>query len=275
MSCPCDRSGSPGGARSIGWGGPAGSRRLLLLGGIRLSDAIPVVNEKSGLREFRSESHEKVRASAALAREWVRSQPQPSSEQPATVPDLAGSARRRIPSPDFVLKDLEGTAWRLSDQRGRVVLINFWTTWCTACVGELPALIELRRRHGADLVILGVSQDSLAGGHGHAGGHGAGGQHDADGPRDHGDEATPPLKEIRRNVEMTVRRRGINYPVLIDARNEVGSRYNGGELPTTVIVDKEGFVHRRLVGPRPIEVFEAMIQEASRRDLLPGPAGNP
>jgi thiol-disulfide isomerase/thioredoxin len=250
--------------------------------GIKLSDAIAVDNEKSGLKEFTSESFDKVRARAAVAKAWLRENPQQPSGQPAAVPDRARTARRRIPAPDFGLKALDGTDWRLSDQRGKVVLINFWTTWCTACVGELPALVELRRRNDSELVIVGVSLDNLADSHGHVGGHGSVGQDDTDGhhdgdghdPHEGGEGDIPSIAEIRRKVEATVQRRGINYPVLIDARNEVGSRYNGGELPTTVIVDKEGFVRRRFVGPRSVEVFGAMVREAAQRDALLGPTQN-
>jgi hypothetical protein len=64
-------------------------------------------------------------------------------------------------------------------------------------------------------------------------------------------------------VARTVKARGINYPILLDEHNEVGGRFNGGELPTTVIIDAEGFVRRRFVGARSLAVFEAMVREAS------------
>ena len=62
------------------------------------------------------------------------------------------------------------------------------------------------------------------------------------------------------------------YPVLIDAYNEVGGRFNGGELPTTVIIDKEGFVRRRFVGPRSVAVFEGMVVEAAQPVALLAPS---
>jgi alkyl hydroperoxide reductase subunit AhpC len=65
-------------------------------------------------------------------------------------------------------------------------------------------------------------------------------------------------------VARTTAARGINYPVLLDKNNEVGARFNGGELPTTVIIDSEGRVRRRFVGARSLEVFAAMLAEASR-----------
>jgi hypothetical protein len=57
--------------------------------------------------------------------------------------------------------------------------------------------------------------------------------------------------------------RGINYRVLVDEKDEVGGRFNGGELPTTVIVDAQGDVRRRFVGGRSLPVFEALIRQAS------------
>jgi thiol-disulfide isomerase/thioredoxin len=79
-----------------------------------------------------------------------------------------------IPAGDFILPTLDGRKVRLSDFRGQAVLINFWTTWCTACLAEIPALIELQKRHGEKLVILGVSLDYVPDSHGHIGGHGSG-----------------------------------------------------------------------------------------------------
>ena len=244
--------------------------------GIKLSDAVAVENENSGLKEFKPESFEKVQAAVTTAKAWFQQAPPRVPANPLSVPGIAITARRRLPAGDFELAALDGSRIRLSEARGKVVLINFWTTWCTACVGELPALIELRKRHGPELVILGISLDNLADSHGHVGGHAKPTDtndemhHDHDGHDHHDEEDVPSIQEIRRKVEAMVKRRGINYPVLIDAHNEVGSRFNGGELPTTVILDKEGFVRRRFVGPRSVDVFEAMIQEATQPDPLIG-----
>jgi thiol-disulfide isomerase/thioredoxin len=61
-----------------------------------------------------------------------------------TVPDTACRARQGVPAGDFQLRALDGRMVRLSDYRGKVVLLNFWTTWCPACVGEMPALNALQ-----------------------------------------------------------------------------------------------------------------------------------
>ena len=93
---------------------------------------------------------------------------------------------------------------------------------------------------------------------GEVGGEGSGQQLDPNDPK----AAVPILQKIRDKVIRTVKARGINYPVLLDEHNEVGGRFNGGALPTTVIVDAQGEVRRRFVGARSLPVFEAMIAES-------------
>lgn len=58
--------------------------------------------------------------------------------------------------------------------------------------------------------------------------------------------------------------RGINYPVLLDPEAIVGRRFNGGELPTTIIIDRNGYVRRRFIGERTVTVFRAMLTEARK-----------
>jgi len=243
--------------------------------GVKLSDAVAILNDQTGLKEFKPESFAKVRVAAVEAKAWWQANGPTNTLPLPAVSGPTSNPIRRIAAGDFDLAALDGKRFRLSSLRGKVVLINFWTTWCTACVGELPALIELRRRHGSELVILGISLDNLADSHGHVGGHETppGEGSDAhDGDDHHHEDHAPALKDIRRKVEATAKRRGINYPVLIDAYNEVGGRFNGGELPTTVIIDKEGFVRRRFVGPRSVAVFEGMVAEAAQPVALLAPS---
>ena len=100
------------------------------------------------------------------------------------------------------------------------------------------------------LVVLGISLDSVPDLHGHVGGHGLAGRDES---------RKSDLDEVRRKLTSVIRQRDINYPVLLDKDNTVGGRFNAGELPTTLIVDTEGRIRRRLVGPRTLEVFEAMV----------------
>jgi len=240
---------------------------------IKLADAVEVTNSDTGLKEFRPEGIAKVQAASARAREWLSRH---SSDYPALrleTPPLALASLQPVPAGDFVLPTLDGRKVRLSDYRGQAVLINFWTTWCTACLAEIPALIELQKRHGEKLAILGVSLDFVPDNHGHMGGHGSGlsdradDGHEDHAGHDHEDHDAPSLKEIRAKVSRTAKKLGINYTVLMDESNEVGGRFNGGELPTTVLVDSLGNVRRRFVGARALPVFEAMLAEIAQPQL--------
>jgi peroxiredoxin len=166
-----------------------------------------------------------------------------------------GSAER-LPMEDFKLRDPKGKPVQFSDFKGRIVLLNFWTTWCPGCVQEIPALIELQRRNAPRLMILGISLDGQTelDEHGHVAG-----THSDSG---HGqDKANGTVAEIGAKVEQFVKGNGVNYPVLLDPNNEVGRRFNGGELPTNVLIDSQGYVRRRFIGGRNVAAFEAMIDE--------------
>jgi thiol-disulfide isomerase/thioredoxin len=160
-----------------------------------------------------------------------------------------------LPASDFTLRDLNGKSVSLSDFRGKVVLLNFWATWCTACLAEIPDLIALQKKLGDQVAILGVALDGVADEHGDIPGA------EAD---DNSHKNGPSVATIHAKVERAVKLRGINYGILLDSKSSVGSRYNGGELPTTVLFDKDGRVRRRFVGERSIAIFEAMIAEAGK-----------
>jgi thiol-disulfide isomerase/thioredoxin len=230
--------------------------------GIKLADTVLVENKETGLEEFPEEGHAKTKAATEKARSWWM---QHQAEYPLVhlgVPAEAGAAQPPVPAGDFELQTLDGKTVRLSDYRGKVVLINFWTTWCTACVGEIPELIALQKEHMDNLVILGVSLDSVPDEGGDVGGDGAGQKLDLKNP-----QATAALlAKIRDKVARTVSARGINYAVLLDGHYQVGGRFNGGELPTTVIVDAQGNIRRRFVGARSLPVFEAMVNGAGQPD---------
>jgi len=233
--------------------------------GVKLSETGSFENEKTGLKEYREGSHEKAKAGAERAKAWWAEH---QSEFPSVrleVPAAAYSARQPVPAGDFQLRTLDGKKISLTDLRGKVVLVNFWTTWCSACVSEMPELIALQKKHGDNLVIIGVSLDYVPDSHGHIGGHAAvEEQKNGDAEQDDHEATVAALKRVRDKVARTVKARGINYPILLDEKNEVGGRFNGGELPTTVIVDAHGQVRRRFIGARSLPVFEAMIAEAAQ-----------
>ncbi|MDQ3819325.1 MAG: TlpA family protein disulfide reductase [Acidobacteriota bacterium] len=113
------------------------------------------------------------------------------------------------PAPDFNLKTTAGESLSLNQYRGRVVLIDFWQTWCPPCVEELPHLEALQKRYGArGLVVLGIT--------GKLDGVGA--------------------KELRD----LVRDNRIDYPILVDEKGAVASLYDVSGYPHVFIIDESG-----------------------------------
>jgi thiol-disulfide isomerase/thioredoxin len=220
--------------------------------GVKLYEVVPVENKDSGVLEYPPESRAKTRAAAGLARQWwdanksafasVRPQSLPAPPTPSSLVRIG----------DFALSTLEGSRVTLSSLRGKVVLLNFWTTWCTACVSEMPALSQLQKRHEGSLAVLGISLDAAPDEDGDA--------HDASPPG----KDKPTLEQTRQNVARAVKARRIDYPISLDEKNEAGARCNGGELPTTVIIDAQGNVRRRFVGARSLATLEQMIEQASK-----------
>jgi peroxiredoxin len=133
----------------------------------------------------------------------------------AALPALPAHAavQAQQPAPDFTLQRAEGGNLRLAEQRGQVVLINFWASWCGPCRVEMPHLNRLHDKYKASgFMVLGVNID--------------------DDPR-HG--------------AATAVRWGVRFPVLLDASKAVTRRYDLGAMPSTVLVDRDGrirYLHR-------------------------------
>lgn len=215
--------------------------------GVKMADAVQIESKATGLQEFQREGIAKTKAAAENAKAWWAEHQSEFPPVKLEVPAGAYTARRPVQAAEFELRTLEGKTVRLSDFRGKMVLMNFWTTWCSACVGEMPALVALQKKHGDNLVIIGVSLDYVPDSHGRIGGHAAvEEQKHTDGDHDDHEATAAALKRVREKVVRTAKACNVNYPVLLDEKNDVGGRYNGGELPTTVIVDAQGYVRRRV-----------------------------
>ena len=127
------------------------------------------------------------------------------------------------PAPNFMLEDLSGKSFSLSDIKGQVVIVDFWATWCGPCVMSIPELVDLQEKYeGKGLVVIGISVD--------------------DDRVSKGD-----LLAFREKMR-------INYRIL-RANNKVYEDYFGGtsgfSIPTLFVIDREGKVRNRLVGFTP------------------------
>jgi len=127
------------------------------------------------------------------------------------------------------MDDLDGKPLSLAASRGKVVLLNFWATWCGPCRAEIPDLIELQKKYGDSLQIIGLDVD------------------DDD------------VAEVKKFVE----KNGINYPVGM-ATNEIRMQYGGvAALPTSFVLDKEGRVVQKHEGLRNPLLYEYEIRSLS------------
>jgi len=139
---------------------------------------------------------------------------------------LVGFSPSSTPAPSFALVTLDGDTIRSADLRGKVVVVNFWATWCIPCKVEMPSMQKLHERHaGDDLVVLGVSVD--------VGGAG-------------------PVRAFLRDHHIT-------YPV--GRVTEPLRRAFGGiaGIPTTFVIDRHGIVRHRVVGYFAPPALEASV----------------
>jgi thiol-disulfide isomerase/thioredoxin len=137
----------------------------------------------------------------------------------------ADSPARTAPlAPDFTLKDLDGNDVSLSQYKGKVVLINFWATWCDPCRIEIPWLIEMQQKYGdKGFTILGVAMDE-------------------EGKR----EVAPFVAKERFNVNG--QKLPMSYPILLG--NDAMADKFGGLLgyPTSILVSRDGKLIKRITG---------------------------
>jgi thiol-disulfide isomerase/thioredoxin len=133
------------------------------------------------------------------------------------------------PAPDFKAKDLDGKDLTLEANKGKVILLNFWATWCGPCRAEIPGLIDLQSKYKDRLQIIGMAVD----------------------------------EEDETELRNVVKAEGINYPVALTT-NEVRMAYGGiGALPTLFIINIEGRVVQKHVG-----LYNPALYETEVRALL-------
>lgn len=120
------------------------------------------------------------------------------------------------PAPDFELLDSNLNPWKLSDLRDKVVFVSFWATWCTVCKSEIPSKESLNKKmQDRPFQMLGILY------------------------RD------DPLK-----AAAYIRKYGITVPTLISPNNEVAGLYGITGVPESFIIDKDGIIREKIVGPR-------------------------
>jgi peroxiredoxin len=137
------------------------------------------------------------------------------------------------PPVDFKLKDIKGRTVRLSDFRGKVVFLNFWTTWCPPCKYEMPSMQKLYDKlRDENFVMVAVD-----------------------------------LQEPVSRVKDFVKAYKLSFSVLLDSTGDVGRQFGIRSIPSTFILDKEGGIIGKVFGPREwdgkeaVDFFEHLVRK--------------
>jgi len=164
----------------------------------------------------------------------VAAQPaQPAAPKPTSPPAPTVVAASDLPTGynvnqqaiDFALNGLTGTSVKLSDLRGHIVVVNFWATWCPPCRSEVPALQAAYQKYQSqNLILLGVD-----------------------------------LKEDAATIQQFIAPYGVTYPIVRDADGSVAAQYQVAGIPTTLVVDANGVIRARHIGPITEEQLAAYV----------------
>lgn len=161
----------------------------------------------------------------------------------ALIIGLAGQAlaqRKKMPKPvekplpNLSLKTIEGEEWNLYDERGKVVLLNFWATWCAPCREEIPILVKLSERYKEkDVRIVGINLDS-----------------------DNTDLVKTFIKDFQ-----------ISYPILLTVPGSLLTQQKA--VPMSLLVDEKGVLAKKYTGSVSENIFENDIKELLAKKSSP------
>jgi peroxiredoxin len=158
----------------------------------------------------------------------ARLKPAPSGPaSQASAATTAESDKSQFPpAPDVELRTSDGKPFRLSGLRGRVVLLNFWATWCLPCRAEIPAFNQMQREHAQrGLEVVGI----LSG------------------------DTPAAFKEFQKEMKQ-------DYTILFDEANTGAKFGNGPGLPVTIIIDRQGRIRKKMIGGNEREAFEDVVK---------------
>jgi peroxiredoxin len=132
-------------------------------------------------------------------------------------------------APDFQLMMIDGTEIKLSNMRGKKVIVNFWATWCPPCKAEIPHMqdfYEARDNNKVELLAINLNSSE---------------------------------KNIQ-SVKEFVKERNLTFPVLLDHEGDIGSRFQAITIPTSYLIDSKGIVRKKIVGPMDKNMMNQLIE---------------
>ena len=155
---------------------------------------------------------------------WVSKIP-PGSTTSGAIP----APQEGFLAPNLELRTIDGNRITLSDLRGKVVLLNFWATWCPPCRAEMPAMQKVYSDYGPDdFVILAVNNTQ---------------------------------QDARDAVDAFILDQGLSFPVLLDISGEVSAQYQVNSMPTSFFIDPEGIIQEVVIGSMPEALLRTRVED--------------
>ena len=131
-------------------------------------------------------------------------------------------------APDFELTTLDGRKVKLSDYRGKKVILNFWATWCPPCRAEIPDMEKFYSSYkDKDIVILGVNLTKA--------------------------------EQDQTSVKSFIKEYRVTYPILLDKESLAAEMYQVSAIPTSYIIDPQGTIIQKIVGPMDFETMKSLL----------------
>ncbi|BCJ86698.1 TlpA family protein disulfide reductase [Effusibacillus dendaii] len=178
----------------------------------------------------------KMQPSAGQQSNSQQSAQQPTQQQSAGQPNTSQPAVSPQPgkmAPDFALRDMAGQTVRLSDLRGKPVLINFWASWCGPCRQEMPDLVKKSETYKDQITFVGINLTSS--------------ESDA------------------KDVQSFLQEFHVKYPILLDEEGQVSNLYQVLGIPTTVSINPDGMIVDRITGAMNADQMEKVMQNLLKK----------
>ena len=157
------------------------------------------------------------------------SQPAASSLTSAVSAQTSAASESKMTAPDFTVYDAKGKAVKLSDLKGKPVVLNFWASWCPPCKGEMPDFNKVYAEEKNDIQFMMVDV--------------------VDGER-----------ETQEKGAQYVKSQGFNFPVYFDNKQDAAYAYEISSIPSTVLIDKNGIIVNGYEGAIDVETLKKAIQ---------------